>query len=406
MVKRYGIGLGAAACAAAVVCCQSIAGITDRELDPAWQAPAAGKYERRPPERLDGGVNPEGGVQRLFGARQVFLGTVDPGSRQPDPKAWRQLGYDIDGKCTTSVQSQSDSTGVCKRPAGSQSESLEDGDECRDNAGGRLLSQGTMVLSGDFELNLNKKLVLSQMPSMVLVLEDLSDAPDDPYVPGKMYVTVPTPQNPPLWGGQDDVVIDPTSVDDGDVNKPRYSFPTGYMRNHVWVSGDFGTTPGVAPLLVYDRLVESKPLMLSLSVTLNSTHDTAVKSVMSAVMDMQEVKRTFEPIFFDMTCDVLQSELIMYKFIGPNADLASGPFPFVNPDKTCDAMSWGFSIEWQMIRSVLVAAHPPVPQPKCVDAGPDGAPDAGQDAGLEAGELDAPPPAADGGADSGADGPG
>jgi len=371
MVNRLLPWMIAALSGAGALCCQQVAGITDRDLDPAWNQPSTSGTERRPPERVDGGVNPEGGVSRLFGAHAVFLGTINPDTRKADTAAWKRLGFDVDGKCTTQAQSESDSTGVCKKPAGAQADSLVDGDACRDNSGGKLLNLGAMVLAGDFELSLNKKLQLSQMPMMVLALEDLGDGPDDPYVPGAIYITVPAPDNPPLWGGKDEVWVDPSCLTAGDLKQPRYASKTGYLKNNVWVSGDFNSVPGPMPLMVFDGLVEVNPLMMVITAQLNTTHDAVIKSMASAVLDTEEVKRSLGPVFYQMTgCSQTQADMIMNQFVLPNADLAAVAYPFVAADQVCNAMSWGLGIEWLMIRSVLVAGASP-PKPSACDAGAD-----------------------------------
>jgi hypothetical protein len=374
---------------AAIICCQAVAGITDRELDPAWnqQPQPPEDYTRRPPDRPAADAGAGTGVKRTFAVQTIYLGTVDPVSKKEDTTVWKRIGYDLDGKCTTAAQSQSDSSGVCKKPAGAQAESLEDGDDCRDNAAGKLMSQGTVLLAGDFELQLNQKLQLSQTPGIVLVLDDLADGPDDASVPGAMYITVPNPTMPPLWNGMDDLFVDPSCVTDGRLDKPRYAFPKGYMKNHVWVSNDFNDAPGPMPLMLVDRLTEVTPIGMTLTAQLNKTHDGVLRSVLGVVLDMTQVKKTFGPIFNDTLCNELQTALLMNQYLMPNADLAAGPIPFINADKTCDAMSYGSMFEWVLIKNLGVALSSPPLVAKC-DAGtppvPDAAPEVGTDAPKDA----------------------
>ncbi|MBI5536946.1 MAG: hypothetical protein HY898_29770 [Deltaproteobacteria bacterium] len=400
MVKWLRLGLGVTACATAIVCCQAVAGITDRELDPAWNQSSGSGYARRPPERSQADASPDGGVRRLFAAHNIYVGTIDPVTGKDDSTAWRRIGYDVDGKCTTAAQSQSDSTGVCKKHPAAQAESLEDGDECRDNAAGKLLTQGTVVLSGDFERRLNQKVQLSQAAGLAIMLEDLSDERDDPYVPGRMYVTVPSPTTPPLWNGSDVIAVDPTSVHNNDLEQPKYYFKDGYLRDNVWVSNDFNAGKGPVPLMIYDRLVEVSPIGMTFAAELNDTHDAILRSVLAVAMDMDQVKLKFAPVFLDMVCDPVQAALILNSFVVPNADLAAGPPPFIDPSKQCDAMSWGIMFDWVLIKSLKVSPYATPTAPACVDAGPDSA-DGGMDASDGAPDAgEAAPDASDAGSDA------
>ena len=80
---------------------------------------------------------------------RIRLGAVDetpdpanPGlvSLTPDPDAWKDIGFDIDGKCTNSATCQMDDLLVQER-ACSNSETIPfDGNDCRDNTIGKLFN--------------------------------------------------------------------------------------------------------------------------------------------------------------------------------------------------------------------------------------------------------------------------
>jgi hypothetical protein len=341
--------------AVAVAACQIIGGITDKELDPAYRVDAAatvdagGAYERRPPARPAGAAVPsDAGSSRTFVVRTYFLGTIDPATRKKDPSAWRRLGFDIDGRCTTAEQSRSDNSGVCKKPAGSQELSLEDGEACRDNSVGRLVSAGNQWLSEDFEQTVHARMNTGLSPSLMLHIADLDDGPDDPYAPGVLYVTAPrAPGQPPLWNGSDEFAVDTQSVLDGGLDRPRYEFPKGYLKGNVWVSGDFNQTSLTLPMMFFTRFIEVQVSSVTFMLELDAPHATALRAVLAAAIPIDQAMKQFAPVFYEAVgCSKSLTDTLLNSVVKPNADLGAAAPDFVTPDKPCEVISVGFALEW------------------------------------------------------------
>jgi hypothetical protein len=401
-----------------VASCQLIAGIEDKSLDPQWNALSdasvdslttdssgsdaandaandsasdAGAAARRPPERPDGPAVASGkGAQRIFVAKAMYLGSVDPGTQAKDPEAWRKLGYDIDGKCTSVQESTSDNSGVCKKPNGANSLSEEDGYDCIDNAGGRLFSGTTQWLSVDLELSLQARIVSGDSATLLLILDDVDDGPDDPYVPARLYVTAPRTQGmgPPIWNGADLFVLDQQWLGDGGIDSPRYKFEHGYIRDNVWVSGDFNKSPAVVPMMMLDRIEEISTESTTLTLTFSDDRTSVSASTLSAVVASDELGTHLWPIFLDaMSCNVNAANTFVATGVKPNADLSSQGDSFVDPTRTCDAVSLGSQFLWVPAKMpVSTVAVTPMANP-CSDAGlGDGAADS---AGLDSSDGDA-----------------
>lgn len=406
--RRAGRGIAALACVAGA--CQSIAGVGDKELDPKLSATDSGVGEAGwdastnldgwsavPPDRPAGPAVPSGkGVKRHFAARKIYLGTVDPSTNQPDNKAWKKIGHAIDGETTTLDISISDASKTCKRPPSAADGSLEDGNDGRDNAGGRLVAFGADFLSKDFEISLHAKVNSGNSPTFVLVLDDLDSGADDPYVPGTILVTVPTPGQPPLWNGSDEPWIDRTTVelpvdggaeagaadasDDGSVEAAteaaappasgiigRYRFPDGYMKGNVWVSGDLGKTPMKFPMFVLDRIAVVTAATVTLAVELKPTHDGVVRSMLSAAATQETLQTEFYPIALEIVplCNAALANLFMDQFLKPGMDLANNPPKFeISSGAACDTLSFGFAFEWVLVKEPKVVTDNPN-MPKC-----------------------------------------
>jgi hypothetical protein len=415
MVRPRARLLALAAAGLAVAQCQVIAGVEDKQLDPKYlagsggneadvalpeAAPEAGPRPNRPPPR-PGGWNP-GGVRRWFAARRIFIGSIDPDSPPAqavhDDKAWRRFGHDLDGECTTLAQSKSDTSAVCKKPPGAAADSLEDGENCRDNAAGRLVAVGTQVLSSDFELKLHKKLEAGQSATFLLELSDLGSGPDDPEVPGALFVTLPHP-SPPLWDGSDVLAIDARSVAplDTDGGEPdaaadaeagtvseagadadaeaavptapivsRYEFPNGYLAGNVWVSGDFNQTAMELPLFIFGSITPAEVLAINLEIELDAEHTRALWSTMSVVTSRNVLDTRFRPIAYEMVgCIDFLATTFMDQYLFPAMDLAEQPTSFVDPSGACSALALGFGFDWVAVRQPWLVSFAPPEPPKC-----------------------------------------
>lgn len=395
---------------AAAVSCQAVLGIEEKELDPnLGSGGTGGKPDAQsgptgadpvPPGRPPGDPVPGGGATRWFAARTIFIGTYDPVTREADKTAWRRIGHDIDGECTTLEISKSNSSATCKQPSAASVDSLEDGDGCRDNAAGRLVAVGTQVVSINFEPELHAGLLTAETPTYILRLDDLSGDPDDPYVRGALYVSVP--RNPafekaPSWDGADQLSIDlgsvdaPAGADGGDagtadagppdagpkdaggdaappsplVDKPLFVFDKGYLTKNVWVSGDLGKSPEKVPLFVFDRLTVVDTLTTTLVVELTPKHDQVVSSQLSAAVATSEIDKYFRPIALELVgCVPALGDLMMDSYVLPARDLGAGP-TLVTPTKPCDAQSFAFAFEWKPVKPPVSVLPGPTKPPKC-----------------------------------------
>jgi hypothetical protein len=406
MVKWVGVSWLMAAGTAAVVSCQLVAGISDRELvvNPAPSASASNKYFRHPPERTDAGAfvtdDAQGSTKRMFVVNSVFMGTVDPETKLNDKNAWRKIGYDIDQMCTSADDSTSDQSGVCEKAPGAWLDALEDGNDCRDNNLGKLLIKVQGLIPNFAESEARSRISRGDTRTLLLVLEDLSPGPDDPYVPGKLYVVLPPKKS--TWNANDTYVVDALSVN-GSIEQPKYTFPNGYLRDNVWVSGDLTFAPATLPFMFLDYFVEipTRGHVLALEFS-DGQHQNVMRSTLAGAMEMKEATAALGPVAtFAMGCSEVLASLAINTQLVPNTDLgASSNHYVVGADAAstmCELISFGLMFEW-------VRASGPEPNPASgdswaptcdggVEAG--GVPDAGQDAGQDG--------ARDSGHDSGPD---
>ena len=410
----------------AVVACQAIIGVDDKQLDPKYSGKPDASTEGAagdsgavpsgsdpvPPPRPSGAPTPGGGATRWFAARAMYLGTVDPKTGAKSSTAWRDIGHDIDGECTTVTISKSDSSNTCKRQTGAPPEVLEDGDGCRDNSAGRLLSVGIGALPIDIESQQNANMGAGTTATYLLRLDDLGNGADDPYVRGALYVTIPRDaklDGVATWNGDDVFNVDELSVgtstdggtdsgapDSGNsdagkldggttdagnsdaggtglkplLDEPRFVFDKGYMTSNVWVSGDFRNSPATMPMFVLGRLTVISVPTLTLVVELSAQHDHAVASELSSLVTTDQLQGVFSQIANELVaCNSTAHSLLVNGYILPARDIANNPPSFATPNVMCDSESLGFAFRWEPVKPPVAMGPGPSKPLTCTDGG-------------------------------------
>jgi hypothetical protein len=399
--------LAALACAA--LSCQTIAGVEDKQLDPSLSAGSdagldvtsdvvddtaqdvgedvpsdapeevadggaedgALLYPPRPPERPDGGAldaapDADGGGGRVltFAVRRFFFGSIDPDTDIRTFEAWQQFGFDIDGFCTSSSQSQNDSSGVCSKPPSATALCQEDAFGCRDNTVGHLIAEVLYLSVTDFERAIHARTRSGVAQTLIIQLLDVDDGPDDPYVPANIYVSAPT-TFPPLWDGTDVFPLDEDYVD-VDV-QPKYVLENGYIRDHMYVSGDFNDSPTLMPVMLLDEVAEVQMDTATLAIQLDDANVKAAHAMFASVVDIELLAPLLERGVLEATdCNQGIADQAINGYFLPSRDLVAGAPGFVDPTAVCDRQSFGVLFD-------LVTVMPPVeavavePQPSACD---------------------------------------
>lgn len=325
----------------------------------------------KPPPRPAGAREPSGkGGMRWFAARRVFSGTVDPLTLERDLEAWQKLGHDLDGECTSEEQSEADESGVCKKQPTARADALMDGDDCRDNGYGKIFAHVAEKLKSSWELNFHAE-VANGGTTLLLRLSDLDAGPNDPFVPGAVYLSVPRATTP-AWKGEDQFQIRKSSVDGELVtDPPKIAFPKGYLSGNVWVSSELGASPGEFPLFLLREVVMTNLLSRTLVVALDDAHERALGSAFSAVIARAAILSDLTPLFVDMVgCDTSLSNLLLQSYVLPSADVGTVPPTFVSPGAVCQGLSVGAALQWVPIRAPVEVVDPPAPA--VCDGGPGG----------------------------------
>ncbi|MBL8716665.1 MAG: hypothetical protein JNL79_11750 [Myxococcales bacterium] len=325
----------------------------------------AGVSSARWPDRPPGATTSGGGKTLWWVAKRIYFGTLNHDGAAT-PEAWREWGYDLDGRCTGTADLSGPTT--CK--AVSDPSVLLDGDLCRDNNfGARFLGLLVAGTKSSFESDTVTSL-LGGSATWVLKLEDVGEGDDDPYVPGAFYVTTST-DTPPKFDGTETRDILADSVIGGDLGTPVTRFEKGYLRGGTWVSGELGP----ATLRIPFGGKGSAPLGFSamvMTTRLSTDRTKAGGGVLAGVMSVPAFEAFLSPIAAD--AKICPGEPLYKSIVGAIArypDLSLGAPSLQDPTRTCDGVSMGLGFELApILPPTRVVALPP-PASNCGDAGTD-----------------------------------
>ncbi len=329
-----------------------------------------------PPARPAGDAKPSSPSRTLWvGVKHFHFAHSNDALKTPN--AWQDWGWDIDGLCTG--RTASEQTGTCRKSSAIAPEQVSDGKGCRDNNFGSQIVAQLNIYKNTFENDTNNGL-LEGNAAWIFVLEDVGDAVDDPYVPGKLYLAAPyAPKTRPNWDGADVRKVLPRSVD-GDLSKPKVTFPRGYLRNNVWVSGEAQAFEIALPIGASGELMPLPVRSGVIGFTLNAAHTTVVDGTgqVAGAIALSDVEAFLKPFLITQTpfCPGTGGYNNLMQTIGSYADVVVGAAKLQDSTKDCDGISFGIGINLAPVAPAVELGTELTPSPgSCgTDAGvPDAA---------------------------------
>jgi len=330
-----------------------------------------------PPGRPAGAPTPTGARSLWLGVKHFHFAHSNDALKKPG--AWEDWGWDIDGLCTGPTGP--DQTGSCQRSPKVTPDQISDGKRCRDNNFGAQIVPQLSIYNNQFENDTNNAL-LEGGPSWLFVLEDLGEGADDPYVPAKLYLATAMPDKTrPAWDGTDVRQVLPRSVTDSSIKQAVITFPKGYVRDHVWVSGDparfdfalpLGATGELQPMPIHSGLIAFQ---------LNPAHTNAVDGTgqVAGALPLSGIEDFLKPFLLTQTsfCPGTPQYTNLMKNASTYADVYLEAAKLQDPAKACDGISFGIGINLAPIAEPtgVGTEKPPATGGCTTDAGTDGATD-------------------------------
>jgi hypothetical protein len=278
----------------------------------------------------------------------------------PDPQAWKKLGYDIDG-----IWSTKSDTNHCKPQEGAPKSSVQtDGEGGIDNSFGSNFMPIMSSLSSNPSLGVTESIQAGEF-TLLFHLQNLAAQPASQNAIAAALFNGASTAQPPAWNGSDAWPVTAESVNGGNIASPKNAFPASYLVGGVWVA----SAAPVAGPVVLRMSTQGLPLVLGIrnvraSMNVSGTGGTATGStgIISGIIDTEEfiaelkkVAGAMDPTLcegatFDSIAQQVRAASDLMKD-GSNGD----------PSKVCDAISIGLGFDARAVQLGNVAS--PVAQP-------------------------------------------
>lgn len=329
----------------------------------------------RPPLRPAGIVAPSGEGKTLWLIVNHFYLNQDEFGESGTDKPWRYIGYDLDGVCTGERESR-ENTGTCRRVMGSEQDVLVDGLLCRDNNFGAQLVPIISSLDARYEKSSNEA-VLKGSSTWILQLDDVDDGPDDPFVSGRLYKAAPWfdffgPTSPP-FDGTEVRDIDEESVIDRDLTRATTVFLRGYLKDHVFVSGD--PTKMIVTLPIQSVSVTAPLAGAVMTIRLDAAHTKGELGVIAGALPAASISPVLQPIAEQAgVCPGATIYENLLRGIGRMMDVVVDSPTLNDTTQTCDGLSLGLAFEAVPLKPPTRVVPPFPRESKCTmsDAGGSG----------------------------------
>ncbi|MBX3181779.1 MAG: hypothetical protein KIT72_12045 [Polyangiaceae bacterium] len=186
-----------------------------------------------PPERDTTGTAPSGGA-KTFAMSKLFLGdTKRDGTASVT--AWQDYGYNLDGI----VSNRNGSNHCAPQPGSNPAQIKTDGPGGIDNSFGANLLPIILSLAADAGDRVNESIAEGDFTVMIHN-DSLGTEANQTPISGALYGgsklgAVPRFDGTDVWPATYEL------LNDGDITKPKVTFPTAYVTNGIWVSGSAAT---------------------------------------------------------------------------------------------------------------------------------------------------------------------
>lgn len=314
-------------------------------------AGAGGGTSATPPPPPANPAPPDGSSDVVFATRRIFWGDTNPNG-SADPSAWKQFGFDLDGKISTGK-----STDLCKpRPGANPMLVRTDGNGGIDNSWGENIMPIVVGLAADFSQQQDTAIAQGAY-SVLFRVKGLGLASDYSGLWAAAYGGAPF-GGTPAWNGQDAWPITYESVANADTNQPKTFFPQSYVTQRAWVNGSPADLTLNVNVLGFPFAVPIRHAWASMQL---APDNGAAHGMIGGVVRTQELEDSFLQLAGFISPSLCQGSTLdsILQQIAQASDILSDGSQ--DPTKTCDAISIGLG--FQAVAAKLGPVAPPVPPP-------------------------------------------
>ncbi len=300
----------------------------------------------------------KGDSKTVIAISKLYLGDTDR-QGNPDPNAWKSIGYDLDGL----ISRPSDENHCTPQPGANPMAVKTDGEGGIDNSFGENLLPLIDSLAGGASASADDAIAHGATTELFRFdnLVDPAQTPDQNGITGSIYVGA-NKGSPALFDGSDVWPVTDNSVVGANVDAPKATFSGGYVSGGMYVG--HSSSGFVLPLYVQGdmMLLPIRRAIVTMQIHGTGTSATAVDGTIAGTIDMAtfiEQLRRVAGAFDPALCDGPTFESIAQQ-IRVGADIMSDGTNG-DPARTCNAISVGIGFEGTAVTLGSVAAPTAMP---------------------------------------------
>jgi hypothetical protein len=312
------------------------------------------------PPAPNGGNQGAGTVATVLAIRRLRLGDVNAtGNTQAD--AWASQGYNLDGLVSTRTGSNH-----CNRQPNAPAPNQEDGIGGIDNSFGKNINPILQTFSTDPSGETSARLEQGGA-TVLLKLHNLDASANQKSIQGSVYEAAPV-ASVPLWNGADVRPVLVQSVNNNDVNDPRFKFSSSYVTSGTWVSAGEGSFSIVLEIGGTSLSVRISRVLITMKVQGPgaAVHEGMIAGVIETEAFANEFRKFAGYFTSGQLCpgnQTLESAMpAIYQASDIMADGTNG-----DPNRECNAISVGLAFDATPVQLGGIAAPNDPPPDPCVN---------------------------------------
>lgn len=288
-----------------------------------------------------------GTTSTVLAVKVLYLGDKNA-SGQPDPNAWKSIGYDLDG-----LISKPTDTNHCMPVAGADPTHVKtDGNGGIDNSFGENVLPLIATLDPGFPGAVNQSIDAGKF-TVIVKMDNLDSQNSETGVKAALYGGA-NMASLPMWDGTDQWPVTFESLTNGNIYAPKVEFPNSYVVNDIWVSGSKANVPLTLTGQSHELTLDITNAVITMK--LAADRKSATAGVIAGVIDTGSLVTEFQK--FSASIDPAACSSSTFQSIAQQLRAASDIMSDGtngDPTRTCDAISIGVGFDASAVQIARVA---------------------------------------------------
>lgn len=314
-----------------------------------------------PPAEPTGGATGDGDGATLA-VSKLFLGDTK-WDGTPDPAAWKDFGYDLDG-----FKSTKNSGTHCKVNAGGNKSAIQtDGNGGIDNSFGYNIMPIIVGLASDASTTINENLDSGAF-TIIVKIDSLGGGTDYVNLPaalfaGSQLADAEGNDLTPAWDGTDEWPVYCELMTDcqttgtkqiADGNASKVKFPSSYVAGGTWVSGSKGDVNLSLSVSGYSLSLNIRQAVLTADLATGNPPMAASKGIIAGVLDTEELIASLASVAGNISSSLCEGPT--FESIASQIRAASDIMKDGTQDETqtCNGISVGLGFDMKAVQVGMV----------------------------------------------------